>query len=542
MTSLDPTPAPAPRTLAAAGEVLASAIEAAERLGLDTRAAVATGATIAERGGYPGDLYVLALAGGTGVGKSSLLNAIAGEVVSDAGVRRPTTSEPVAWVPAGAATDAAPLLAWLGTATVRERLAAGGPPVAIVDLPDLDSIEPAHAARVDAVLPRVDAVVWVTDPEKYHDAVLHDAYLRRWMRRIGHQAIVVNKVDRLTLEDAERVRADLLARLHAEGLPRVPVLMTSATHGIDPLEAWIAQGAAAKEIVAERLRASAQATIEDLALAAGVAGPQVPLPLVLPDVRDAAVHAATREILAAIDLAGLRRQAVAAARLAARPRGGGPLGMARSLLSRGTGQAERTADPEGYLRRWRERSSLTRAVNPIRDLVTDTLPALPPPARPGLAALADPALLTERFGAAADRAVAGPAGSFRAPTSPWGPALGIGQLVGTAAALVGALWLVTLWLSGGGAPTPTWEVPVLGAMPVPTILLVAGIAAWFLLGRLLSWHAGRLGGAWADRLAKDLETGVAAVVRETVEVPLAERDDARRRLWEASADGTARPG
>jgi hypothetical protein len=71
-------------------------------------------------------------------------------------------------------------------------------------------------------------------------------------------------------------------------------------------------------------------------------------------------------------------------------------------------------------------------------------------------------------------------------------------------------------------------------MPVPTVLLIAGIAAWFLLGRLLSWHAGRLGGAWADRLAKDIETGVGAVVRDTVEVPLAARDDARQRLWEAT--------
>jgi hypothetical protein len=533
---------PAPGTLAAAGEALATAIEAADRLGLDTSAAAATRATIAERGGYPGDLYVLALAGGTGVGKSSLLNAIAREVVSDAGVRRPTTSEPVAWVPAGAAADAAPLLAWLGAAAVRERLAVEGPSVAIVDLPDLDSIEPTHAARVDAVLPRVDAVVWVTDPEKYQDAVLHDAYLRRWVRRIGHQAIVVNKVDRLTLEDAERVRADLLGRLHAEGLPRVPVLMTSATHGIDPLEGWIAQGAAAKEIVAFRLRASAHAAIEDLAVAAGVAGSEPPPPLVLPDVRDAAVQAATREILAALDVVGLRRQAVAAARLAARPRGGGPLGMARALLSRGTGQAQRTADPEGYLRRWRERSSLTRAVNPIRDLVTDTLPALPPPARPGLASLADPIVLTERFGAAADRAVEGPAGSFRVPTSPWWPVLGVGQLIGTAAVLVGVLWMITLWLSGGTVPTPTWDVPILGAMPVPTVLLIAGIATWFLLGRLLSWHAGRLGGAWADRIAADIETGVAAVVRETVEAPLADRDAARRRLWTATADAAVTPG
>jgi hypothetical protein len=102
--------------------------------------------------------------------------------------------------------------------------------------------------------------------------------------------------------------------------------------------------------------------------------------------------------------------------------------------------------------------------------------------------------------------------------------------------------MITLWLSGGTVPTPTWDVPILGAMPVPTVLLIAGIATWFLLGRLLSWHAGRLGGAWADRIAADIETGVAAVVRETVEAPLADRDAARRRLWTATADAAVTPG
>lgn len=517
----------------AASASLDRAIAAAERLGLDATRARGVRETIAERGGYPGDLYVLALAGGTGVGKSSLLNALAGETVSAAGARRPTTSRPVAWVPAGRAADAAPLLAWLGGADVRERLTIDGPPVAVVDLPDLDSIEPDHAARVDALLPRVDAVVWVTDPEKYQDAVLHDAYLQRWMRRIARQAVVVNKADRLTPHDAERLRADLLGRLATEGLPQVRVLLASAVRDPAPLASWIAEGAAAKEIVAERLATSARAAIADLAEAAGVDGSTAPDPVVDPALRAAAIATASREVLGVIDLAGLRRQAVAAARLAARPRGGGPLGIARTVLARGSGQAERTADPEGYLRRWRERGSLARAVGPVRDLVTDTLPGLPPAARPALAALADPAVLTDRFGAAADRAASGPAGSFRAPTSSWWPLLGAGQLAATAAVLIGVAWLVSLWVAGGSVPTPTWEVPLLGAMPVPTILVLAGIAGWFLLGRLLSWHAGRLGARWADRLGATITAEVGDVIRSAVEQPLAERDEARHALWSA---------
>jgi len=68
---------------------LDEAIEAASALGLQAGAAVATRDTARARLGFPSNVYVLALVGGTGVGKSTLLNAIAGENVSLTGVRRP---------------------------------------------------------------------------------------------------------------------------------------------------------------------------------------------------------------------------------------------------------------------------------------------------------------------------------------------------------------------------------------------------------------------------------------------------------------------
>ena len=78
---------------------LLEAIEAAEVLGIPTETARDAHADAVRRLGFPSDAYVLALVGGTGVGKSSLLNALAGATVSPASARRPTTSEPVAWVP-----------------------------------------------------------------------------------------------------------------------------------------------------------------------------------------------------------------------------------------------------------------------------------------------------------------------------------------------------------------------------------------------------------------------------------------------------------
>src|SRR5439155_11223737 len=102
---------------------LDEAIEAAAALGIDATAAASMRDTARTRLGFPGDAYVLALAGGTGVGKSTILNALAGEEVSQASARRPTTAEPVAWVPAGKRQELAHLLSWLGVTRVREHRA-----------------------------------------------------------------------------------------------------------------------------------------------------------------------------------------------------------------------------------------------------------------------------------------------------------------------------------------------------------------------------------------------------------------------------------
>src|SRR4029079_1476855 len=113
--------------------LLMEAADAADRLGIATDVVRAAHADALRRTGFPADAYVLALVGETGVGKSSLLNALAGEVVSVASVRRPTTSRPVAWVPADDRVALEPILAWLGVDDVREHQGHDLGPVAILD-------------------------------------------------------------------------------------------------------------------------------------------------------------------------------------------------------------------------------------------------------------------------------------------------------------------------------------------------------------------------------------------------------------------------
>ena len=72
-------------------DALVAATDAAEALGVSVDVARAAHDDATRRLGFPSDAYVLALVGGTGVGKSSLLNALAGDAVSAASARRPTT-------------------------------------------------------------------------------------------------------------------------------------------------------------------------------------------------------------------------------------------------------------------------------------------------------------------------------------------------------------------------------------------------------------------------------------------------------------------
>jgi GTP-binding protein EngB required for normal cell division len=512
------------------------AADAAETLGIDAEVARAAHADANARLGFPSDAYVLALVGGTGVGKSSLLNAIAGDSVSMASARRPTTSEPVAWVPEDDAEALGPLLAWLGVDVIRTHPVGELGSIAILDLPDMDSVEMAHRERVEAVLPRVDAVAWVTDPEKYADAVLHDTFLRTWVPRLERQVVLVNKVDRLALADRARVRRDLEADLDRRlGIDRqqVPVLMTSARSDaadLDELRSWLAEGIAAKAVIRARVVATVTTVARGLARDAGI-DPSAPATPFLDDQqRAAAMDGASNAALRAIDLPGLERQAIAATRARARARGTGPMGYVTSLVYRLSGRQTKVADPEGFLLRWRERAPLTAAVEALRVALERPLADTTPAVRPRLAAALDPADLQQGVERSVDRALSG-IDRFEAPTSRWWSIIGFLQTLTTAGIAIAAAWLV-VWILAK-PPVDSIRAPVLGLVPMPFALLVVTVLTGYLLARVLGLHAGWLGRRWARRVRERVTASVQRAVNEQGLARLDRLEDARRRLWRA---------
>lgn len=188
---------------------------------------------------YPESIAVVALAGGTGSGKSSLVNAIAGEEIALTGGIRPMTSEPLALVPADGAGALGGYLDELG---ITDRVEHHGPSwLCVLDLPDNDSVEVEHRHRVDSLLPRVDMVVWVTDPEKYRDAVIHRRYISPMSDYQDQFLFVLNQIDRLDPEDADVVADDLGRALREDGISEPKVVATAASpvagppYGVDLL-------------------------------------------------------------------------------------------------------------------------------------------------------------------------------------------------------------------------------------------------------------------------------------------------------------------
>ncbi|HEV8698488.1 MAG TPA: GTPase [Candidatus Limnocylindrales bacterium] len=208
-------------------------------------------------------LLILIL-GPTGAGKSTLFNTLAGRAASPTGVLRPTTRQAVVLVhPDGRDALLEGSLAGLDRSQLRlvedEAIGSG---IALVDAPDLDSIEHANREMADHLIEAADLCLFVTTASRYADRVPW-AVLSRVRERGLPLIVVVNRIPAGEVErgellaDVERLFVEAgLADAVAAGTSRAP----GPTHAAPRVE-LVAVEEGDVEPPTEALRAAAIAPI-----------------------------------------------------------------------------------------------------------------------------------------------------------------------------------------------------------------------------------------------------------------------------------------
>ncbi|MGI5146654.1 GTPase [Plantactinospora sp. CA-294935] len=487
---------------------------------------------------------VVALAGATGSGKSSLFNSLARFEMSPVGVRRPTTgvTHACVWGPLDGATR---LLDWVGVLPrhrfVRESALDGADEAALhglvlLDLPDFDSVEWSHRSEVDRLLGLVDLVVWVVDPQKYADKVLHRSYLREFHRHRDVTVVVLNQADRLSPDELPRVLADLRRLVDADQLTGVPVLATSALGdaGTAPLRGALEQAVAQRQAALRRLSGDVDTVVEGLAglVDPGRADDDVDRPTIRRLIDALAAAAGVPAVAEATEQA-YRHRAVAATGwpLARGLRRLRPDPLRRLHLTGAPAEPERPAEPGGLLGIERppvaatsvpepsaaQRSAVGLAVRAVADRAGATLPS-PWPAAVTAAARSRLADLPD----ALDRAVATTdLGVDRQPV--WWRLVNAVQWLVTVTAVIGLGWLL-LGYAVRALGLPELDYPMVGVAPLPTVGLLGGLLCGALLSLLVKpvirWAARRARwraeGRMHDAVAEAARGYVVTPVREVL--------------------------
>ncbi len=483
------------------------------------------------------DHTVVALAGSTGSGKSSLFNALARLKLSQVGVRRPTTGVAHACV-WGPLEPASLLLDWIGVLPrqrfIRESALDGDDEVALrglvlLDLPDFDSIEQGHRLEVDRLLGLVDQVVWVVDPQKYGDRILHNAYLRQFRSHADVTIVVLNQADRLSPTDTELVLTDLKRLLDEDGLEGVPAMATSAKQPgmLNELRGALEKTVAERQAALRRLAGDLDAVGEVLA---AMIGP----PAAEDEIDRATVRQLSDALAASAGVPAVAEAAAGAYRHRAAASTGWPLVRGLRKLrpdplkrlhlgeeyttpgaeepSKELVPVPRTSLPDADAA---QKSAVGLAVRAVADRAAAPIPdvwapALATASRSRLADLPD----------ALDRAVAKTdLGLDRKPF--WWTAVGALQWLLTIAAVAGLGWLVAGYavrLLG----LPELNDPKIGAVPMPTFLLLGGLLLGLVLALVLQPIVHAAAGRAQRRAEQRLRQAVTEVGRDHVVAPVRE--------------------
>ena len=508
-----PTPGPAfggdGNDVSSRLEALAAAVVAARgRIDDETLAPAAElYERAAERLRLSGEHTIVALAGATGSGKSSLFNALTDLELAGVGVRRPTTSWALAcaWGPDGGQG----LLEWMGIParhqvsrlSMLDRSAEDQKldGLVLLDLPDHDSTEVDHHLEMDRLVKYADVLVWVLDPQKYADAAIHDRYIRPMASFKDVTVVVLNQIDRIPYEQRDRALTDVRRILDDEGLEGVTVLGVSATRGdgIDEFKRELAQRIRAKASAKGRLASDITGAAKHLAGVGGTSqvpgiGPvdQEALDLALLDC------VGVPQVVEAIEASTRRR----AARLTGWP-------VTRWLVRRSDPLQELGIDPNRSISRLARASEApgeanvqrAQAETAVRDFAEKASVGLSVPWRDAVRGVSTSR--ADDIVIALDRAIIR-ADIEVARSAIWWRVVNVVQWLALAAMIVGLGWSGLQQLANNTTGIIA-DPPEVGGHGLPVLLAVGGLALGIglaVLSRIAGWVTARLRARKADRL------------------------------------------
>ncbi|WP_254868381.1 GTPase [Corynebacterium sp. Marseille-P4321] len=472
-----------------------------------------------ERRALSAEHTVVGFFGATGSGKTSLFNAVVGEDLGKAAARRPTTSSPLAaiWEPAGSEE----LLDWLGVEDRRERageFAPGAGPLILLDLPDFDSVEVSNREIATRLAGQVDVLVWVTDPEKYADSVIHDQFIRPHATHSEVTLAVLNKADLLAAGDVGTVAGSFEQLLIDDGLRNITVIPTSTLtgEGIERLRGAIAKVARAHTAQTARIEADIQAVTRDLAAPASEAT-RAPAKQAKRELDAALTQAADADRIAETTAAAYRKRLhertgwlVTSWITRFKPDPLRRLGLREDADEVGV---HRTSMPE------LDAASKAVANRGLRDYAADAAAGLPPAWEAAVADRADE--VSQALPAELDRAVA----RTRLPAEPsksWS-LLTVLQWLFLLAALLGVIWyLLVAFVPGILTPLLGADlVPQVEGWPIPTLLILAGLLGGLVVGLITAVFGGLIGSSVKRRTRAALQREVATMSETVVVEPLA---------------------
>lgn len=198
---------------------------------------------------------VVGLFGGTGVGKSTLLNRMAGQEIARVSVERPTSTSVTAFLHQSQNIDRLPTDFPMDRLVTSLHRQERWRKVLWLDMPDVDSVSAEHRELVIQWLPYIDLLIYVVSPERYRD--VRSWTLLREQRQDHAWLFVFNQRDRGTAQQVE----DFCSLLSTAGFAEPSVFATSSA----PVAVAVAEDDQLEDLLAQLDSLSERKLIDELA-------------------------------------------------------------------------------------------------------------------------------------------------------------------------------------------------------------------------------------------------------------------------------------